>query len=157
MKNVVEVALVALPRAAGFDTPTGGPPAHRSPHILITKRLPNTFYPGYWELPGGKIEPGESPEAAAVREAREELGIIVTVTATLPPIVHQYEHATVRLHTCICAMTPGSPAPADLQVAAHQWCPIDGLPWEEFLPANVHVVRALVRHFDARPPPGAIR
>ncbi len=145
----VDVAVCAIVR---FPGPTdlnllghGGP----EPHLLITKRLANTFYPGYWELPGGKLDPGEAPAAAAVREAREELGVEVAVDAVLEPIEHVYDHARVRLFTCVGRLTPGSAAPRDLQVAAHAWCRLDDLPWEEFLPANVRVITALRRHLDA--------
>jgi len=66
--------------------------------FLLGQRGPGSFYPGYWEFPGGKVEAGETPRAAIVRELHEELGIEV-VTAT-PWIVreHVYEHAHVRLH-----------------------------------------------------------
>lgn len=115
-------------------------------HLLITKRLANTFYPGYWELPGGKLEPNEAPPDAARREAREELGIDIVVDAVLPPILHTYDHATVRLHTCVARLVSGSPEPRDLQVAAHRWSPMDCLPWENFLPANARVITALARY-----------
>ncbi|MFN4148633.1 MAG: Nudix family hydrolase [Rhodocyclaceae bacterium] len=65
--------------------------------FLLGRRAPGTFYSGYWEFPGGKVEPGETPGAALVRELREELGI--EVVAATPWIVreHVYEHAHVRL------------------------------------------------------------
>lgn len=65
---------------------------------LLGQRGPGSFYPGYWEFPGGKVEAGETPRDAIVRELHEELGIEV-VEAT-PWIVreHVYEHAHVRLH-----------------------------------------------------------
>ena len=65
---------------------------------LLGQRGPGTFYPGYWEFPGGKVEAGETPHDAIVRELHEELGIEV-IEAT-PWIVreHVYEHAHVRLH-----------------------------------------------------------
>jgi 8-oxo-dGTP diphosphatase len=66
--------------------------------FLLGQRGPGSFYPGYWEFPGGKVEPGETPRAALVRELHEELAIEV-LDAT-PWIVreHIYEHAHVRLH-----------------------------------------------------------
>lgn len=65
--------------------------------FLLGRRAPGTFYPGYWEFPGGKVEPGESAADALARELDEELGI--RVSEMRPWIVrrHDYEHASVTL------------------------------------------------------------
>ncbi len=66
--------------------------------FLLAQRPEGKVYAGYWEFPGGKVEPGESVREALIRELQEELGI--TVTACSPWLTKQftYPHATVRLH-----------------------------------------------------------
>lgn len=66
--------------------------------FLLGRRGPDTFYSGYWEFPGGKVEAGETPHDALVRELHEELEI--EVLRATPWIVreHVYEHAHVRLN-----------------------------------------------------------
>ena len=66
--------------------------------VLLGQRAANTFYPGYWEFPGGKIEPGESAKEALVRELREELDITVTDLSAWFQTSHTYPHAHVKLH-----------------------------------------------------------
>ena len=66
--------------------------------FLLGQRAPRTFYPGSWEFPGGKVEPGETAHAALVRELGEELGIGVTRADPWLRREHVYEHAHVRLN-----------------------------------------------------------
>ncbi len=66
--------------------------------FLLAQRPEGKVYAGYWEFPGGKIEPGETPYHALVRELREELGITVTTAYHWVTRVFTYSHATVRLN-----------------------------------------------------------
>jgi 8-oxo-dGTP diphosphatase len=66
--------------------------------FLLGQRASETFYAGYWEFPGGKVEAGESPADALVRELDEELGIRVLRVHPWLTREHLYEHAHVRLH-----------------------------------------------------------
>jgi len=84
MKKRVEVAAGVITRPDGS--------------FLLGQRAPDTFYPGYWEFPGGKVEAGETAEQALVRELDEELGIRVTCIRPWITREHRYEHAHVRLH-----------------------------------------------------------
>lgn len=85
MTNIVEVAAAVMLRAGGEE-------------FLLAQRPEGKVYAGYWEFPGGKVEPGESIRNALIRELQEELGI--TATACAPWLIRQftYPHATVRLN-----------------------------------------------------------
>lgn len=84
MKKITHVA------AAVIERPDGS--------FLLGQRAPDTFYPGYWEFPGGKVEAGETPREALVRELQEELGIEVLRADPWLRREHVYEHAHVKLH-----------------------------------------------------------
>jgi 8-oxo-dGTP diphosphatase len=64
---------------------------------LLARRRPGKSLGGLWELPGGKIEPGEAPEATLAREIREELGLEVEVGAFVGRVEHAYDFAVVAL------------------------------------------------------------
>ncbi len=69
---------------------------------LIGRREAHGTLAGLWEFPGGKIEPGESPPSAAVRECLEETGVVVQVIGSYPSAMYDYEHAWVHLHFLAC-------------------------------------------------------
>ena len=71
---------------------------HPDNSFLLAQRPSDKIWAGYWEFPGGKIEPGETPHHALVRELREELGITVTTAYPWLTRVYTYPHATVRLN-----------------------------------------------------------
>jgi 8-oxo-dGTP diphosphatase len=80
---------------------------------LLQQRVAQQVLAGKWEFPGGKIEPGETPFAAAVRETREETNLAVRAERTLLELRHVYEHATVQLHFIRCALATDSPPPRE--------------------------------------------
>ena len=116
-----------------------------SARVLVTQRRTSTVYGGWWEFPGGKIEPGESPERAMVRELYEEIGVNATPLSALTCHTHAYEHATVRLHPLVCALAPGSPAPRAIEVERLEWIEPAALDRARFLPANGPVLESLSR------------
>ena len=77
--------------------------------VLVTSRPDSKSMAGLWEFPGGKLETGESPEAALERELKEELGITITETSRLCQIDHDYAHARVRLHVYLVYKWLGEP------------------------------------------------
>lgn len=95
----VEVALAII-----FESDA----ATATPRLLICRRKADTVLAGYWEFPGGKCHPGESPAACAVRETQEETGLRVQVLGEMPVIEHDYPHARVRLHPFVCRHTGGT-------------------------------------------------
>ena len=98
---IVQVGLGIVVREHTNTTRSNQPvaPSIRPTHeILITQRPATTVFGGYWELPGGKLDPGETIDDCVARELFEELGIHARVTGALPEVVHQYDHAHVRLH-----------------------------------------------------------
>jgi 8-oxo-dGTP diphosphatase len=68
--------------------------------FLLTSRPEGKVYAGYWEFPGGKVEPGESIEQALRRELQEELGVTIGAAHPWQVELMDYPHARVRLHFC---------------------------------------------------------
>jgi len=75
--------------------------------ILIARRAPGKHLAGYWEFPGGKIEPGETPEACLIREIQEELGITIQVDSFLIENPYQYEEKQILLKAYLCSYLGG--------------------------------------------------
>ena len=92
--------------------------------FLLTSRPAGKVFAGYWEFPGGKLEPGESIEQALRRELHEELGI--TIGAVQPWKIERvdYEHARVRLHFCKVYEWQGAFEMRERQAMAWQTLPV---------------------------------
>ena len=113
----------------------------RGREFLLGQRAPGTFYPGYWEFPGGKVEPGEAPVDALKRELDEELGITVTACSPWLTLSHEYEHAFVRLHFFRVEGWQG--ALQDHVHSALSWQQAEVLTVGPMLPANGPVLKSL--------------
>jgi 8-oxo-dGTP diphosphatase len=126
-KRVVDVA------AAVIERPDGG--------FLLAQRPTGKVYEGYWEFPGGKVEPGESIAGALRRELREELGIDVELAYPWITRVYAYPHATVKLHFFRVVRWSGELKAHELQ--AFSWQYNHELTVSPVLPANGPVIKAL--------------
>jgi 8-oxo-dGTP diphosphatase len=126
-EGIVRVAAAVVVRADG--------------NVLLAQRPPGKAYAGYWEFPGGKLEPGESPRAALVRELREELGL--TVRRAAPWLVQRYvyPHAHVELNFFRVFAWEGEPYGHDGQAFA--WQAPGRFDVAPLLPANTMVLQAL--------------
>ena len=93
--------------------------------ILISQRLADDTLGGYWEFPGGKVDPGEELKQALERELREELGVETAIGAEIHRIVHAYPDRDVRLYFFDAIITAGEPQ--KLEVADIRWVRADEL------------------------------
>ena len=75
--------------------------------VLATRRSASMSLPLKWEFPGGKLEPGETPQVCLHRELHEELGVQVLIAANLPTVTHSYPDFTCTLYPYVCALTGG--------------------------------------------------
>lgn len=107
--------------------------------VLVGRRAPGVPLAGDWEFPGGKIQPGESPADAAVREVLEETGLAIEVQKPLAIVSHQYPHGAVRLHFYLCTPT-ASPTPR----APFQWLDRRRLRELDFPEANAEIIERLM-------------
>jgi 8-oxo-dGTP diphosphatase len=125
--TVIDVAAAVLLRADGT--------------FLLTQRPAGKVYGGYWEFPGGKLEPGEPPLGALARELHEELGLDIREAAPWITRVYTYPHGTVRLHFFRVRRWEGDPHGREGQAFA--WQRVEAITVAPMLPANEPVLRAL--------------
>ena len=96
------------------------------------------IYKDWWEFPGGKIEKGETPEEAIVREIREELDTEITVDSFLATVKYDYPEFHLTMDCFWCSIREGH-----LRLLEHEaakWLPLDDLRQVNWLPADVLVV-----------------
>lgn len=125
-RAVVEVAVGVLMQANG--------------DFLLTSRPAGKVYEGYWEFPGGKLEAGETVEAALARELHEELGITIGAVTPWKIELVDYPHALVRLNFCKVFSWTGELQMREAQSFSWQCLPVQVAP---VLPGTVPVLQWL--------------
>ena len=113
--------------------------------VLLQRRAPGRAMAGLWEFPGGKVEEGERPEAALVRELEEELGIAVEIAALSPAAFASADndgrHMLLLLY--LCREWRGEPRPLD--AAALKWVSVDEMGELPMPPADEPLIPLLDR------------
>lgn len=109
--------------------------------VLLSRRAAGAHQGGLWEFPGGKLEPGETIEAALCRELKEELAIEVRACEFLQLIKHDYNDKSVCLDVWLVTAFDGEPRPLEGQPL--RWVSIDSLQEMQFPAANQPIIAAL--------------
>ena len=114
-------------------------------NVLATQRPEGKKLGLHWEFPGGKVEEGESPEAALRREIQEELGIRLGALQPMPAVTHEYEFGTIRLlpYQSFCDSRP------DLMLTEHiaaKWLCLSDWNSLQWAPADIPVIHELCKN-----------
>ncbi len=119
---------------------------HHEGRILAAQRGYGEFKDG-WEFPGGKTEPGETPERALVREIEEELAVRVKPEVLLTTVEYDYPTFHLTMHCFLSTIEAG-----EIEMKEHEalrWLAPDEFDRVEWLPADVEVVEKLKAHLAA--------
>jgi 8-oxo-dGTP diphosphatase len=128
----------------------GGP---GSGAVLMAKRRADQALPNCWEFPGGKVEPGESPEAALEREIEEELDCTIAVGPIWEVVFHAYPAFDLLMLVYRAQVTAG--VPRARQVAAVEWVDPRSIIDLELPPADLGIARRLAAEATAAHAGGA--
>lgn len=149
MSTAVLVADAGRPREGGADRPVVdvavGVLIRPNGDFLLTSRPIGKVYDGYWEFPGGKLEPGETVSQALQRELHEELGITIGPATLWKVELVDYPHALVRLSFCKVFSWTGELQMREAQSFAWQHLPVQVAP---VLPGTVPVLQWFAEEQD---------
>lgn len=121
--------------------------------IFVARRIQSGDMGGRWEFPGGKVEPGETPENAAVREIREEFGCEVSVSGIMAEghFVHRGEDVTlhvVRIKFCCAGIPPEFALP---EHTSYMWTDPYSIPSMDFVDSDMAVYPCVMKSLGLEP------
>lgn len=114
--------------------------------FLICRRPAHKARGLLWEFAGGKVEAGENPAQALIRECRKELAVTLRVDEVFMEVTHAYPDITVHLTLFQAVITQGEPQ--RLEHADLRWVRAEDLPTYAFCPADEAIIRAIVARFS---------
>ena len=112
----------------------------RDGEVLATQRGYGS-YEGWWEFPGGKVEPGETPEQALVREIREELRAEIEIERHVTDVSYDYPEFHLEMRCFLCRLAGGEVTLVEHEAAA--WLDARNVEGVKWLPADIEVIDAL--------------
>ena len=115
----------------------------RRGRVLLSKRRADQSFGGSWEFPGGKVEPGEDPRHALVREIREELDCLVRVREVVEVVFHAYPAFDLVMPVYRATIARG--LPRAVEVADIAWVPRARLPKTNMPPADLPLAKRLAK------------
>ena len=113
--------------------------------FMICQRPANKKRALLWEFVGGKVEPGETREAALIRECTEELAVTVAPQDIFMDVIHEYPDITVHLTLFNAVITDG--IPQKLEHNDIKFITVDEIPQYEFCPADVEILAKIKESF----------
>ncbi len=116
---------------------------HRGSEVFIQQRLADDIWGGLWEFPGGRLEEGEPPLQAALREIHEETSWQVEAPVFLATVVHHYTRYRVTLHGYLCTLPPPWTEPVLTAASQYAWASLDQLQHYPFPAGHRQLVAAL--------------
>jgi len=115
---------------------------------LVGQRAAHKTQGGLWEFMGGKIEPGETPEAALARECMEELALEIENERIVDSVVHAYPEKTIELTLIECTPKAGS-TPTALEHQQIRWVTPEEIRQLPFAPADAELIERMVTWMDS--------
>ena len=113
---------------------------------MICQRPPHKARGLLWEFVGGKVEVGEGPEEALIRECREELGVSLSVGEVFMDVTHEYPDLLVHLTLFHATIAQGEPQ--KLEHNDIQWITPREIPNYDFCPADVEILEKLMQAYS---------